>query len=810
MNLLFLLMSVVFGGVTPISPEQFYIEPDKPAVLEFQVGKGDTNSRPEYKLYDTDEKLLKSGLSEIKENRLQVSVKVPAGFYELEFPQSQTRYGIISLPEYKSGTRDPFFAMDGALSWLVSSEQNRISLIRIAKRTGIFMLRDRLSWGEIEPQENALDFQRGRHYEVTRKSCMENGVKFLEVIHDAPNWTGRTIKYPVDLVKTAQSWEKMRQHWESAWTALEVWNEPDISFSGNVPADQYTALLKTIYWKFKQTSNTNQVVGGVLATFDSNWIKTAYQNEILDNCDIFSFHTYCRAREMESVCLKFRNWLTECQAPEKELWLTECGRPWKRGTDRPVMEQDKISAIDIAMKCIEARACAVDRYFPFVYPYYDERENNFGMLDKNLAPLRSFAGYTVLISAMANKDYCGDLKNKPEEVEKTRVFRGKTDETLVVFYQSQPKKETKIQLPARPVRACRITGEALNFSSDNIIDFSDGFAFVFYGADSTLDLNTNTPATDITQIVSQARQNDVKHKIKVPSPIILSFQGDPKFVNLNSSGYRIKSGVKELTLEVKAFNLSEQSLSFMPSWKTNDPELSGGFCSVSPITIEPKGTTTFKVVISDLTRVSDMAPLEISVNAKINSMESARLVLRFVQEVTLDNIKKAVQKMEIIDLSNLDHWKKNHPPYATFEFRKKEELESPDHWGFKTAFGNGDAWIYPIFKLQNNLDLSNYDGFLVWLKIDTDKERETIFRIFCKENMTPENETFLSSPACSVTADGKWHLAIFNWNQFQIYGKRENGILDLNKVGQLQIGGNTKGKKFDLEIGKFYLFQLKK
>lgn len=47
------------------------------------------------------------------------------------------------------------------------------------------------------------------------------------------------------------------------------------------------------------------------------------------------------------------------------LWLTESGRPWKQGPDRPPIDQDQTSALDITMKGIESQACGIARYFPF-------------------------------------------------------------------------------------------------------------------------------------------------------------------------------------------------------------------------------------------------------------------------------------------------------------------------------------------------------------------------------------------------------------------------------------------------------------
>jgi hypothetical protein len=91
---------------------------------------------------------------------------------------------------------------------------------------------------------------------------------------------------------------------------------------------------------------------------------------LLDLIDVFSFHTYDRASNMENIVEIYRNYVADDKGHENmPLWLTECGRPWKKGPGRPPVEQDLESVTDIVMKGIESKCCGIDRYFPFVLPF---------------------------------------------------------------------------------------------------------------------------------------------------------------------------------------------------------------------------------------------------------------------------------------------------------------------------------------------------------------------------------------------------------------------------------------------------------
>ncbi|MDO5579733.1 MAG: glycosyl hydrolase [Planctomycetia bacterium] len=800
MNILSMLLTLALvspGTLTPASLEQFYVEPNQAAVLEFS-GKPKEGSE-EFKIYNSDGKMIASGKGNPKDKGISVPVNLPQGYYELEFPSENCRFGILSFPAFKPKP-DPFFAIDGALSWLVKSPEKRSDLVKIARRSGISMIRGRLRWSEIEPKQGEFIFDGSRSYHAVQEACLKNGVEFLEVIHDAPDWTGKVGKFPKDLVKTSQSWKKMAEERGAWWNALEVWNEPDISFSGKLPADQYTPLLKTIQRTYKANRVKIRVVGGVLSGFNKDWMESAKKNGLADHCDVFSFHTYSRANAVEGIFSRYQGWLADCGTPGKELWLTECGRPWKRGTDRPSEIEDRISAIDITMKGVEAKACKIDRYFPFVYPYYEERDNNFGMLGKNLAPLRSFAGYSVLIRSLSGKGFIGDLNNLPPGTEKARVFGNAAGEKTIVFYQSNPTKGSRILLPGKPLQILRITGEMLTMDQKNEADFSDGFLLVSYQPQfARFSIRQNSGAYRIN--AERTRAQAYPKTAQNGSPIVLSYLYDTDWITPSPNGYLIRKDAKKLHLILKATNISDMNITANFSFIKDGVNVPSSEWAVK--NLYAKSAISIPFEISDVSSLSDFKPLEFIFAVRSGGHVLDALVLKFTKAISLDHIAKYPLEVKKIDLSDLKNWKKNLPACAKSEFFKKEELKSPAAWGFKASFGECDRWIYPIFTLPADLDLSQQDGILIRAKCKGSED--TAVRIFCVEE---DGESFISNGSL-IAPDGQWNDGSISFDKMGLIGKFKNGKLDRGKIKKIYIGCNTKGKDLDLQVADFYFYQKK-
>ncbi|MBQ4195846.1 MAG: leucine-rich repeat domain-containing protein, partial [Thermoguttaceae bacterium] len=327
----------------------------------------------------------------------------------------------------------------------------------------------------------------------------------------------------------------------------------DISFSGNLPGDQYVPVLKTVAQEFKRRNISTPIVGGLIASFDDGFMNCICDNGVLDACDIFSFHTYCRAPQMEDVSMRYLKWLERNHAEWKPVWITECGRPWSKGTSRPNREADLESAIDIVQKGVAAKAMGIDAYFPFVYVFYEENDNNFGMSDRNNAPLRSIAGYARSIYLLSGSRCVGSWD--VEGAERSYLFvDNDTKEQVAVLYASSRQNGRTVQLPATPSFVERVTGERLTVSPDNVVDFSDGFLFVSYPSDAELVLKESAEVDAARRLRLAA---NIKHG---PDPrrnfsTAVRFDYDPEILTANRAGYLIKdSNAERLEGRISVYN----------------------------------------------------------------------------------------------------------------------------------------------------------------------------------------------------------------------------------------------------------------
>jgi len=542
------------AALRPAGVEQFFVTPDEPAVLRFGVESGELGDSAEYTLRDYGGKSILSGRAKRSAaGVVEATIRLEQGFFEIEFPAAKQRFGIVALPAWP-GKAEPFFAIDGALSWLVRDDAVREGLVQAAHRMGIAMIRERLTWGAVHPAPDRWDWDSGSRFDALRRTCAGRGVEVLEMAHDGPRWMGRVGKYPEDLVQAARSWRAIAGRWRPTWGGLEVWNEPDIHFGANLPADQYVPLVKAISYGLKEAKIDVPVVGGVMAHSNRKFLDTCARSGLVDCVDAFSFHTYGRAPEMESLVGQYRQWLRDHKHGEMPLWITECGRPWPTGPDRPGADQDAACALDITMKGIEARSCGIARYFPFVYPYYVEGKNNFGMMDRQATPLRSIAAYAQMIRALAGKRYLGDLRHQDPGIQRARLFGDQRRAVAVLYTGKTEAARVKIDLPAERIEA--IDGRRISPGSDGTLAIPDGLVYVWLDRGKLGErLAADTPAMRL----HPSRPVGLR-ELGPPTGIILRCQYDPALVEPTSEGYRIKSlPAGKMPFAVRAFNLSDRA-----------------------------------------------------------------------------------------------------------------------------------------------------------------------------------------------------------------------------------------------------------
>lgn len=801
MNKIIVLSAVLFGSAVvplvaaelkPVNVDQGFVEPGTAVTFRFSIENGDLPSA-ECRILDAWDNLVKTEQATSSGNTLTVNLeRLSQGFWELEFPATQQRFGVIALPPFYEKT-DSFFAIDAALSWLVRDDTLREGLVKAAKRSGIGMIRERVRWSGIEPAENGWNWETDSRYEKIRNTCKDNGIDVLEMFHDAPSWIGRVGKYPDDLIKTAAAWETIAQRWMPTWGALEIWNEPEISFGAELPADQYVPMVKAIAHRLKQAKVPAPIFGGVMAHFEPAWLETAAQNGLLDVVEGFSFHTYDQAHEMENLVAQYRGWLTKHGKATMPLWLTECGRPWKKGPKRPEIAEDWTSAIDITMKGVEARCCGVDRYFSFVYPYYEENDYNFGMMDKFGTPTRSFAAYVQSVRMLAGTDYLGDLKLDDPAVLRARAF-AKGNEVILVLYTGEIQEQKSITIPGKILGLFHATGEEIAAGANNTVPLvSKSMLYVRLERTSVEpSLNRETAAM---QLYRPSREP--WSPPSTAAPVVLRYQFDKKRVIAQPPGYSIRrTEEKTLPITIRIFNLQTEQATYPLRFLVGDSP-----CERREVTVPPQSfvDTEWSLPLNtiELTR-GDVLPVRLAVDGT-----ESTLSLTFwgePTEPTWEGIRSTVDSITEFPVGDMNRWFKNAPNICTMTM---EEPTSNEHaaWRMFVSFtGNNGSWVYPQFKIPESIDLATGDGIILWARCIGDAK--TGFMLY-ERGVTG----YFVQPA--IKNDGDWHVVKLPFEQFVHVGGTPpdpNGKLDLDQVRAFSFGANCTGTNCVLELKKVVLY----
>lgn len=794
------------------------------------------SSRPgeilKYQVSDYTGAVIKSGTVVVDDQgKAKIEMQLLAGFYELTFPSEKTAFGILSAPG--TAPADGFFCMDGILSWFAQIPL-REPLFRNLQRFGIQLVRERVFWAEINPAKNQWDWETHYRYGTLRARYGEKRV--LETFHDVPAWIGRGQgdRFPGNMVETSASWTQIAERWRAHWAGVEAWNEPDIFFGGDQPAEQYTTVAKTLRYALNQGGST-PMGGGAFAFLNRPYMELSAWNGLIDASDFITFHYYGPPLELENHIAGFRGWLKAFGRESKPLWITEIGSAWKGDGEprpkknlepheidriwtgapdrRPFYAEDAPVACDFAMNATEGKACGIERYFPFMYLRQHERGKNFGMLDIQGTPVRSMAAYAQSARILADAAYAGDLK--PEDipgVKRIRVFEKKNSaDAVVVAYTGQINPYAQI-LPPFPVReAYGVDGRLLPVSSEGKTPIPDGLVYLMVEKSTLKDrLVTDTLAGRLSAASRQPAPLVAK-----ASPIVLQAEVDVKEFPVCNRGYYLAEGTSRFAFSVRVNNLSpeEKTLSVKTGSVTKDSPMGGNspagyFRSIpsappaAQVVVAPNSSVSvaLEADVAELTGGIDDNKLLMVLGESAEGENPAPLVLSLLPSRQLDDVLAAFPYRSRLPIETLGNWEKN--TSGEMEFRRVGDTG----WGFDVTFrkgnvwGKGDRWVYPRLALPGEVDRDKIEGVVVRARC----LHPATVRLM-SWNDRGEHRFTKMSPV--LPADGKWHVVYLPLDSY--LEKSEDGQPLGRQIRQISLGLNIMPPSSllenSLEVSDFYL-----
>lgn len=375
---------------------------------------------------------------------LELPITEP-GYYQLQVAAvdgSETNatasllLGVVR-PQSKASREGPF-ASDAAIGWLVdpASWDDISEMMQLA---GIEWIRDRISWGEVEPQRGKFNWGK---YEKSVNAQASRGVKISMVFHSAPDWAkdpGHKLPTPEAMYHFAYEAGK---HFAGRIQAWEIWNEVDWSYteSADTPA-YYAAVLKAAYLGFKAADPDVLVILNGWASSPrmllTDYILQTMENQISGYYDAYNFHSHTQRNGQFFVGrIAAHQEIVDKYAPGKPAWLTEAGVALP-GENLVALteEEQRIQAEFIVKSSVLSVANGVDKHFFFVLPHYVESANGmWGILRPDLTPYPAYIALANLNETLKGARYTGKLADVSPEIE-NYVFE--TDWGLVAVVWSE-------------------------------------------------------------------------------------------------------------------------------------------------------------------------------------------------------------------------------------------------------------------------------------------------------------------------------------------------------------------------------------
>lgn len=628
-----------------------------------------------------------SGRAAVRNRALSVELALPAGYYELRFPALDQLFGISILPPHP-GKADPFFAIEGLLE--TRTPDLYLSCLDLLARNGILHNREWTNFAGLHSRKEEYDPRNDRFY----RAAGAKGIRSIFAFSDFPAWlepvasrTGRRI-LPGKLIELDRAIARMLESRQAGLEGFHILNEYDLS---NFPAEANLPPLKVAAWAAREREIA--LIGAAFCKGSSLVEQESIAGGMLDFIDAFCIHTYAEPERMLSYVQEYRRDMKGHPKENMPIWITETGKPWHRGATGPLkqayggplhnlhpqVKEDMISALWITMKAVEAKACGVARYYPFVMQFFQENDNNFGMLDYYGTPLRSMHAYAFAANLLANQEYRGDWKENPTGLQPTRVFSDGKRAVAVFYAGKDGVGERTVSLQGFPTgQGYAIDGAELKVKQ-NQLTFRGGMAYWVFPAEKLDAAKLNTDTEPKRMLQAAKRYRPVKRRY---TPLIYRYDFRRSGNRYTASGYEMP---KDGKLHFVLTNLSDRKMTTRP--RLTVP--AGAVVTLAPpesLELPPRSETTLTVGISALGQYHNFVRL-----GDADDPLSAAVV---------PLIDLARLKPETRDFMNPARWHQNSSGKQTFRFHAEENAVE-----VRTDFRNkanpaDNNWSFPEFRFK--------------------------------------------------------------------------------------------------------------
>ena len=308
----------------------------------------------------------------------------------------------------------------------------------------IKVIRIPLDWNVLEPSPNNYNTNYIKEVKARLLHAQQKGQKAILMLGQSPSWANGNndptfpptytfyqsfanamLHFHTELIKPNDSYAISA----NSILAWEVWNEPNVvEFWGTQPvrtntyvlvnllgANEYAALLETCYTTMKSAYNEVTILGGSLASADTDYLKAMY-SYWGDGAkfDHLSLHPYSRVDEKPGSNYSKSQYPDQCNQDdplsppwcykkgvenirtvldskgdtEKQIWFTEFGTSslddWGHARSESIQREHMNRALNILKDWYEDDD-AMKIPIAIVYKLKDEGSDKFGLYRSNLS-----------------------------------------------------------------------------------------------------------------------------------------------------------------------------------------------------------------------------------------------------------------------------------------------------------------------------------------------------------------------------------------------------------------------------------------
>ena len=697
----------------------------------------------------------------------------PPGYYEVVVGETRLPLVVVIDPARRV-PGESRLATDNAMSWLEKPEQFE-GLADVLRLAGFVWVRERLSWGEVEPTRGKFDWGR---YDTSASVLARHGIHVYDIFHASPAWSraDRDTKAPPDDLRDIYQFaQELARKFNGRIQTWEVWNEPDIDFFSQ-PASELAAFQKAAFLGFRSVDPHPQVLGPSMAMGAGSFADDLLTNGAGHYMDVWNYHIYADPSAYASRSEGFRKLLAR-HGIDLPFWVTEAGDAVQGPGGVLTRESRFHQAAFISRAYPQALAAGIDRHFFFVFPFYKEGQTGWGVFEPGQkAPFPGLAALSTSTYALGRGDFLGRL-DVPGSAARVLAFARDNDTAaLVVWREADAPADVALPLQWDAVR------EARNYLGSPL-----------QAAQGPVTLSVGR-AADYLVVARTA----LAGKLTAPSPpAAISREPGPELMDVvvrlrpgvgkvhkDADGWVVPTGVSvPVSAEIynfakKDFN-GELHLDAQGGWQPDQSHV--------PLIVAAGGRAVIPI---KLTSPGGMGRGSLRAAAQEGKAMTSPAIIRLQGD---PDEAPATGSRALDILSNPESWLKNIAGHGSMEIAPIDGGGVRFLFTFRTA---GDNWAYPQVLFSPVLDLKGYTALR--FEYRTSVADSGPVRVMVVES---GGSSYMTGAGLPGSTEWKQATVVFSDLTLMFDSPPDpDGQLDLDRITTIRIGANCKHQALTLEI----------